>query len=137
MEIQNKLISDVTIFRTYAKYLPEQMRRETYKEIVERSKEMDISNFPKLEKELIEAYKMVENFEIMPSMRKLQFAGEAIQRNNIRSYNCSYTPVNHIKSFSEILYVLLCGTGAGYSVQRQHVSQLPAITIPFTSAPLS
>jgi ribonucleoside-diphosphate reductase alpha chain len=135
MEIQNKLISDVTIFRTYAKYLPEQMRRETYKEIVERSKEMDISNFPKLEKELIEAYKMVENFQIMPSMRKLQFAGEAIQRNNIRSYNCSYTPANHIKSFSEILYVLLCGTGAGYSVQRQHVSQLPAITIPFTSTP--
>ena len=132
MEIQNKLISDVTIFRTYAKYLPAQMRRETYKEIIERSKEMDISRFPKLEKQLMEAYSMVENFEIMPSMRKLQFAGEAILKNNIRSYNCSYLPVNHIKAFSESLYILLCGTGAGYSVQRHHVAQLPSISIPKT-----
>jgi ribonucleoside-triphosphate reductase len=135
MEIQNKLISDVTIFRTYAKYLPEQKRRETYEEIVQRSLEMDISNFPKLEKELIEAYSMVGNLQILQSMRKLQFAGEAIQKNNIRSYNCSYAPIDNVKSFSEILYVLLCGTGAGYSVQRHHVNQLPSVTIPRISVP--
>jgi ribonucleoside-triphosphate reductase len=130
MEIQNKLISDVTVFRTYAKYLSEKRRRETYEEIVQRSIEMDVSNFPKLEKELLKAYEMVKSFKIMPSMRKLQFAGEAIQKNNIRSYNCSYAPINDVKSFSEILYVLLCGTGAGYSVQRHHVNQLPSVTIP-------
>jgi ribonucleoside-diphosphate reductase alpha chain len=78
---------------------------------------------------------MVENFQIMPSMRKLQFAGEAIQKNNIRSYNCSYAPINNVKSFSEILYVLLCGTGAGYSVQSHHVRELPAVTIPKISVP--
>jgi len=126
----NKLLSDIVAFRSYAKYLDDKNRRETFAETVLRNKEMHLGRFPKLEKEILNAYKLVDNFEVMPSMRSLQFGGSAIERNNIRMFNCSYTNIDSVRVFAEILYILLCGTGVGFSVQRAHISKLPTIHPP-------
>jgi len=126
----NKLLSDVTAFRTYAKYLPHAGRREALEETINRSLNMDLQMFPKLSSEIVKAYSMVHDLSAMPSMRKLQFAGDAILKNSSRQFNCSYLPVDDPKSFSEALFLLLSGTGVGYSVQNRHVSKLPKVQHP-------
>ncbi len=91
---------------------------------------MHLQRFPNLSKEIVRAYKQVQNLNQMPSMRGMQFGGDAILKNNIRQYNCSYTHVDRPRAFAEILYILLCGTGSGFSVQKRHTSQLPSIKLP-------
>ena len=121
----------------YSRWLPEEERRETWDETVgryfdffkEHLKETHKFNLTKeLRKELEEA---VLDLKIMPSMRCLMTAGEALKRENIAGYNCSYVAVNRVHAFDEILYVLMNGTGVGFSVERQHVSQLPHIADEF------
>ena len=130
MNQSNKLLSDIVAFRTYAKYLPHIQRRESLEETINRSMHMDLDKFPKLSKEIISAYSYVHDLKVMPSMRKMQFAGEAILSNNIRQYNCSFTTITKPRKFSEILFLLLSGTGVGYSVQNRHISQLPIVKKP-------
>lgn len=130
MNNSSKLLSDIVAFRTYAKFLPEKQRRETLEETITRNMDMHISRFPQIESDIREAYKQVYSLNIMPSMRSMQFAGEAILKNNVRIYNCSFLHINKPRAFAETLYVLLCGTGAGYSVQNRHISQLPKIRKP-------
>jgi len=117
----------------YAKYLPKKQRRETWKELVDRNKAMHLEKFPKLEKEIEAAYEFVYDKKILPSMRSLQFAGKPIQINNARLYNCCFLPINHTDAFSEVMFLLLSGTGVGYSVQKNHIEQLPPINKPVKS----
>jgi ribonucleoside-triphosphate reductase len=131
MNKSNKLLSDIVAFRTYAKHLPLIGRREALPETITRNMEMHIRKFPELEAEIRDAYFEVYALGVMPSMRSLQFGGIAIEKNNVRQYNCAFVHAKYTRVFAEILYVLLCGTGAGYSVQKRHTSQLPALRAPF------
>lgn len=112
----------------YARYLWEEGRRETWEETVLRYvnfwKDKGMIN----EKEGIEIANAIENLEVMPSMRSLMTAGPALDRDNMAGFNCSYIAVDHIRVFDEILYVLMCGTGVGFSVERQSVSKLPEVS---------
>jgi len=130
MNSSNKLLSDIVAFRTYAKHLPNLGRRETFEETINRNMAMHLDRFPKLSRDIIKAYQLVHELKIMPSMRALQFSGDAILKNNARQYNCSYLPINDSRAFGEILFLLLSGVGVGYSVQKQHINQLPIIGKP-------
>jgi ribonucleoside-triphosphate reductase len=130
MNLSNKLLSDLVSVRTYAKYIPHLERREILEETINRVMTMHLDRFPKLSKEITKAFSMVHQFKVMPSMRTMQFAGPAITKNNVRSYNCSFTHVTNSRDFAEILFILLSGAGVGFSVQRRHVNQLPPIRSP-------
>ncbi len=130
MLLESKILSEITTFMKYSKYLPNKERRETWKELVDRNKKMHLEKFPNLEKEIEEAYKFVYDKKILPSMRSLQFAGKPIEINNARLYNCCFLPIDHPDAFSEVMFLLLSGTGVGYSVQRAHVEKLPEINKP-------
>ncbi len=131
------LYQDFIHLSRYSRWLPEENRRETWEETVSRyfdffedhlSTKHDYKVSTKQRKELEEA---VLNLEIMPSMRALMTAGEALKRDNVAGYNCSYVAVNRLRAFDEILYVLMCGTGVGFSVERAEVDQLPTIAEEF------
>lgn len=121
----------------YARWLPEEGRRETWNETVKRyfdffdwhTKENTKHKITKAEREEIE--QAVLNLEVMPSMRCLMTAGDALARENISGYNCSYVAVDSPRSFDEILYILMNGTGVGFSVERQFVNQLPVVAEEF------
>lgn len=123
-------LSKLTVFSKYAKYVPELKRRETWDEIVDRYENMMVKKYPKLEDAIKKSAELIRAKKVLPSMRALQFAGPAAEVNNSRIYNCCYLPIDSIHSFSETMFLLLGGTGVGYSVQKQHVAQLPTITKP-------
>lgn len=122
-----QILSDITVHMKYARHIPELRRRETWKEITDRNKAMHMKNFPELKNDIEIAYEYVYAKKVLPSMRSMQFAGKPIELNPARIYNCSYIPVEHADAFSEAMFLLLGGTGVGYSVQRQHVNKLPAV----------
>lgn len=130
MELATKILSDITVHMKYAKFLPEKNRRETWEELVTRNKEMHQKTYPALKDEIEEAYKLVYDKKVLPSMRSLQFSGKPIEISPNRVYNCAFAPIDHIDVFSEIMFLLLGGTGVGYSVQQHHVEQLPEIRKP-------
>lgn len=130
MDISQQILSDITIFLKYAKFLPEKQRRETWTELVDRNKEMHIKKFPHLEEEINNAYKLVYEKKILPSMRSMQFAGKPIEVNPSRVYNCCALPVDDWRAFQEIMFLLLGGTGVGFSVQKHHIEKLPEIKKP-------
>ena len=130
MDVGLDTLSSLTVFSKYAKYVPELKRRETWDEIVDRYQGMMIKKYPKLEDAIIKSAELIRLKKVLPSMRALQFAGAAAEVNNSRIYNCCYLPIDSLHSFSETMFLLLGGTGVGYSVQKQHVAQLPAITKP-------
>jgi ribonucleoside-triphosphate reductase len=130
LNLESKILSDITVFNKYAKFIPEKNRRETWDELVDRNAEMHIKKFPLLQNEIEEAYEFVRRKEVLPSMRSMQFAGMPIELNNARLFNCSFLPIDHPDAFSEVMFLLLSGTGVGYSVQRHHVEQLPEIQKP-------
>ena len=111
----------------YARYIPEHKRRETWEETVDRLVLYIKTNAPGLNHELPKLRKAVLNLEVMPSMRLLMTAGEACDRDNISAYNCSYLAMNNKRAFSEALYILMNGTGVGFSCERQEIDKLPAI----------
>jgi hypothetical protein len=123
-------LSKITVFSKYAKYNSELQRRETWDEIVDRYQAMLVKKFPKLEVVIVENAQFIREKKILPSMRALQFAGPAMEVNNARGYNCCYLPIDSIHGFSETMFLLLGGTGVGYSVQKHHVAQLPEIKKP-------
>ena len=111
----------------YSRYLPELQRRETWTETVDRlitylkGKTLDVDiPYDELRTAII-------NLEIMPSMRLLMTAGEACERDNIAAFNCSYLAVNNKRAFSEALYILMNGTGVGFSCERQEIAKLPIL----------
>src|SRR5688572_19156376 len=111
----------------YARYLPELSRRESWPEICQRYEVMMAEKYPSLKEEIVHWMSFVRERKVLPSMRAMQFAGSAIARNHSRIYNCAYLPVDDIRAFSETMFLLLGGTGVGYSVQFHHVERLPCI----------
>ena len=130
MELDKQILSEVTVFMKYAKYLPEMQRRETWHELVTRNMDMHIKKYPQLETEIRETYKFVYDKKVLPSMRSMQFAGKSIEVSPNRIYNCAYLPIDDVRAFGEVMFLLLGGTGVGYSVQKHHVEELPEIRKP-------
>jgi ribonucleoside-triphosphate reductase len=131
-DITNKILSDVTVHMKYAKYLPESERRELWSELVDRNKKMHLKKFPKLKEEIESAYQFVYTKKVLPSMRSMQFGGKPIEVAPNRIFNCAYLPIDDWRSFHEVMFLLLGGTGVGYSVQFHHVEKLPEIVKPST-----
>lgn len=125
-----EILSELTVFSKYAKYVPELKRRESWHEIVGRYEQMMVKQYPQLEPDIRANIQFIRDKKVLPSMRALQFAGPAIERTPSRIYNCCFFPVDSVHSFSEAMFLLLGGTGIGYSVQFHHVDKLPEIRIP-------
>jgi ribonucleoside-diphosphate reductase alpha chain len=130
MDISTRILSDITVFMKYAKYQPQLNRRETWHELVTRNKGMHQKKYPQLTEEIEAAYKYVYDKKILPSMRSMQFAGRPIEVNPARIYNCAFLPIDDWRAFGEVMFLLLGGTGVGYSVQNDHIEKLPEIRKP-------
>jgi len=130
VELAGQILSDITVHMKYARYLPLEFRRETWEELVNRNKSMHIKKYPELKSEINKAYKLVKTRKILPSMRSMQFGGKPIEVAPNRIYNCAYLPIDDWRSFGEVMFLLLGGTGVGYSVQKHHIEQLPEIQRP-------
>lgn len=121
----------------YARFIDAEKRREAWPETVTRyvdfvSENLD-TNFkyklnPKIKSELTNS---ILSLQVMPSMRALMTAGPALDRDHTAGYNCSYIPIDHVRSFDEVMYILLCGTGVGFSVERNNIEKLPSIAEEF------
>ena len=120
-----KLLSDLTYYMKYSRYLPDNKRREIWMETVERNKTMHLSRFPQ-QKDLIDkTYSFMLDRKILPSGRSMQFGGDGILKNHNRIYNCSAVGISEIRDFSDLFYLLLCGCGVGFSVRRNFIEKLP------------
>jgi ribonucleoside-diphosphate reductase alpha chain len=115
----------------YARYLPEEQRRETWEETVNRYLDYWCGRVELNEFDQSEIFNAIYELDVMPSMRALMTAGEALDRDNVAGFNCSYMPIDHPKAFDEMMYVLMCGTGVGFSVERQYITKLPEIAEDF------
>ena len=117
----------------YSRYLDDKGRREHWPETVERymnfmQKHLSEKYNYRISDELHdELFNAINNLEVMPSMRAIMTAGEALERQNIAGFNCSYLPIDDVKAFDEAMYILLCGTGVGFSVEQKYVNKLPEI----------
>tara|TARA_R110002012_G_scaffold59435_5_gene155479 strand:+ start:1260 stop:3149 length:1890 start_codon:yes stop_codon:yes gene_type:complete len=130
-KLSKDILSDITVHMKYAKYNPDLSRRETWSELCARNMAMHVEKYPNLQKEILEVYcDYVLPKKVLPSMRSMQFAGKPIQISPNRVYNCAYMPINSLDCFGESMFLLLGGTGVGYSVQRHHVVELPEIRKP-------
>jgi ribonucleoside-triphosphate reductase len=151
MHKTQEALSDIVVYNKYARYKPELGRRENWEEIIDRYLRMMIKKygtdndvltwdyskntegntvltyFSPIAKEIIENGQYLYRKDVLPSMRAAQFAGAAIEKNNARIYNCAFAPIDHPAVFSEIMFLLLGGSGVGYSVQQSHISRLPKI----------
>mgnify|MGYP005819007863 CR=1 FL=1 len=130
MEVATQILSDITVHMKYARFLPKKERRETWKELVTRNKKMHIKTYPQLKEEIDKAYELVYTKKVLPSMRSMQFGGKPIEVAPNRIFNCAYLPINDWRAFSETMFLLLGGTGVGYSIQQHHVEELPEIQRP-------
>ena len=130
MDISQQILSDITIFNKYAKHIKEVERRETWEEIAQRYFAMHAKKYPELEKELSDTMPFVVGKKVLPSMRGMQFGGAPVELANNRIYNCAYCAVNALDAFWEAMFLLLGGTGFGYSVQLHHIKKLPTVKGP-------
>ena len=124
------ILSDIVTFNKYAKFKPLFNRRETYSEIVDRYVDMMKDKYPMLSKDIEDNANYLYEKKVLPSMRAMQFAGDAILKNEARIYNCCYLPIDDYRAFGEVMFLLLGGTGVGYSVQFSHIEKLPEIRKP-------
>ena len=119
----------------YARWQEDEGKREDWNQTVDRYGKFfanRTSDLPSSQrKEIAEAVEGMRNLEAMGSMRCVMTAGEALDRDNVAGFNCSYLPIDHIRAFDELMYILLCGTGVGYSVERQYISKLPDVSEEF------
>ena len=130
MELSNQILSDITVHMKYARFLEKKNRRETWDELVRRNMNMHIKKYPHLKDEIRKNYKLVFDKKVLPSMRSMQFGGKPIEVTPNRIYNCAYLPIDDWRAFSETMFLLLGGTGVGFSVQKHHVEKLPEIQKP-------
>jgi ribonucleoside-diphosphate reductase alpha chain len=121
-----EVLQQIVHQRTYAKTKADG-RKESREETISRCEEMHTTKFPELKDKISKAFAEVKAGRCVPSMRTLQFGGEAVSRSHARAYNCSFAALTSWDDFADLFYLLCCGTGAGYSVQRHHIEQLPAI----------
>jgi ribonucleoside-triphosphate reductase (thioredoxin) len=134
---QNQL-GEFVYYRTYARWLEDKKRRETWSETVKRYMDYMKATLAKNRTPISDVeYDMVEwailNHEVMPSMRLLQFAGVNVDRDNVCAYNCAYIAPTEPKDLAEILYVLMCGAGVGFSVEKVYVDKFPVVSPPHTA----
>ncbi len=129
-DISIEILSELTAFSKYARFNEELGRRETWEENVARVEGMHIRKFPELKEDITKAFDYVRRKEVVPSMRSMQFGGDAIEKMNIRIFNCSFISIERPAIFSEIMVLLMAGTGVGYSVQQRHINKLPEIKTP-------
>lgn len=124
---QNQAFSDYTFITKYARYDQKKKRRETWDEAVDRVCEMHLQRYGSrgIEEDIKWAFELVRQKKVLPSMRSLQFGGDAILANDARMYNCAFTHADRTRFFSEALWMLLSGVGVGFSVQKHHVARLP------------
>lgn len=111
----------------YARWIPELNRRETWEETVKRNVDFWLNRGQINKSEYSEIFDAIFNMEVMPSMRTMLTAGAALDRDNVAGFNCSYMAVDHPRVFDELMYVLMCGTGAGFSVEKEFVEKLPVV----------
>ena len=130
MQLSNRILSEITVHMKYARYLDSEKRRETWEELVTRNMNMHLKKFPELELQIVKAYKKVFEKKVLPSMRSMQFGGKPIEVAPNRIFNCAFMPADDWRCFGEAMFLLLGGTGVGYSVQQHHVEKLPEITRP-------
>eukprot|EP00730_Choanoeca_flexa_P013605 TRINITY_DN5504_c0_g1_i1.p1 TRINITY_DN5504_c0_g1~~TRINITY_DN5504_c0_g1_i1.p1 ORF type:complete len:649 (+),score=134.90 TRINITY_DN5504_c0_g1_i1:143-2089(+) len=130
LEGASGMLSDLTVYTKYARFVPELERRETWAEIVTRNKDMHLAKFPELRDDIERVYEHVYAKRLLPSMRSLQFGGKAVAVNNTRMFNCSFLPIRDSQVFGELMFLLMSGTGVGFSVQRHHIAQLPRVVQP-------
>jgi ribonucleotide reductase class II len=130
MNLSDKLLSEVVSHKSYAKFNPILNRRELLSETINRNLNMHLEKFPFLSSDILKSFKQIHELKVMPSMRSMQFGGEQILKNNTKLFNCSFANANYERVFAEALYVLLCGTGFGFSCQTHHVGRLPTIKLP-------
>jgi len=130
MDKSNQILSDIVVFNKYAKYKPKEKRRETWDEIVTRYLTMMKKKYPELKNEIETKGQYIRDKKVLMSMRAAQFSGAAIEKSESRVYNCAYLPIDDYRAFSETMFLLLGGTGVGFSVQRDHVNALPEIQKP-------
>jgi ribonucleoside-triphosphate reductase len=130
MDITKNILSDITVHMKYAKFLENEGRRENWNELVDRNMNMHISKFPEEAENIKSAYEYVREKKILPSMRSMQFAGKPIDVSPNRIFNCAFAPADDVRVFGEIMFLLLGGTGVGFSVQKHHVEKLPEIRKP-------
>jgi len=130
MDLGLESLSKTIIWSKYAKYIPELNRRETWDEIIDRYEAMLCRKYPSLTDQIKDNAVFIRQKKVLPSMRALQFAGKAIEVNNARAYNCCFLHIDSYHAFSETMFLLLGGTGVGYSVQKHHVDKLPEIHKP-------
>jgi ribonucleoside-triphosphate reductase len=130
--MQDKLaLSDITVFNKYARFNPDHNRRENWAEIVARNADMHKTKYPHMADEINAVYQeFVYTKKVLPSMRSLQFGGRPILLAENRIFNCAYAPAESVRFFSELMFLLLGGTGMGYSVQARHVNKLPKVKTP-------
>lgn len=127
-DLGSYLLSEITVYNKYARFIDADLnKKESWRDIVERTRNMHVHKFPALVDDINDAFAYVDSKFVMPSMRSLQFAGLAIDVNPVRIYNCAYLPICDTKAFPEIMFLLLSGCGVGYSVQNRHVLQLPIV----------
>ena len=115
----------------YARWLPEQGRRETWAETVQRYVDFWKERGQINEKTALQLFNAIHNLDVMPSMRCMMTAGEALDKDNVAGFNCSYLHIDSPRSFDELMYVLMCGTGVGFSVERNFITKLPVIAESF------
>lgn len=128
------MISDYIFKAKYARHNAAEGRRETWPEAVARYLQMHLDRFPNERRQVEELRGPLERREILPSMRGLQFGGAAVEKKNMRLYNCTSSHCDRPRFFAEALWLLLAGSGVGFSVQRHHVARLPSIKTPSTEA---
>lgn len=115
----------------YARWLDSEGRRETWDETVNRYVDFFVEREQLNENEALELFNAIHNLEVMPSMRCMMTAGEALKRDNVAGFNCSYLHIDHPRAFDELMYVLMCGTGVGFSVERNFIAKLPEVAETF------
>lgn len=131
MDNPQEILSDITVFNKYAKFIPELNARESWSDIILRNMSMHMAKYPQLNKQIRSVYEeFVMSKKVLPSMRSLQFGGRPIELSNTRIFNCAYLPIDDIDAFSEVMSLLLSGTGVGYSVQQHHITKLPTVIGP-------
>jgi len=130
MKLSNQILSEITVHMKYARYLEDKKRRETWEELVTRNMSMHLKKYPELELQIRKAYKQVYDKKVLPSMRSMQFGGKPIEVAPNRIFNCAFMPADDWRCFGEAMFLLLGGSGVGYSVQKHHIEKLPEITKP-------
>lgn len=120
-------VADYVFLSKYARFREEDGRRETYREAVARVRDMHVRRYPALREEIFAAFELVAQKKVLPSMRTMQFGGPAVEVNHCRAFNCCATHIDRPRAFGDILWLLLCGSGVGFSVQYDHVAKLPRL----------